>query len=323
MRLEDIGFYTLSDARALSVGVNSPWHRCELILTDRCNFNCPYCRGVKEPFKGDIDFELAKYIIDYWCRGGLKNIRFSGGEPTLYSGLDLLIKRAVSGGVDRIAISTNGSASTEYYEYLVSIGVNDFSISLDACCSSTGKIMTGVENAWEVSVKNIEALSKLTYVTIGLVLTETNISEVIDTITLVDTLGVSDIRIISSAQMNGYISGLDTIDKKLLAKYPILRYRVNNYLNGRNVRGLSKNDCHLCFLMLDDMAVMGGMHFPCIIYMREGGNPVGKVDRNVRHDRINWITSHNTFNDFICKENCLDVCIDYNNKAREKYSHCM
>jgi hypothetical protein len=44
MKLEDIGFYTLSDNRALNVSAWSPMIRCELVLTDRCNFRCPYCR---------------------------------------------------------------------------------------------------------------------------------------------------------------------------------------------------------------------------------------------------------------------------------------
>jgi len=26
--------------------------------------------------------------------------------------------------------------------------------------------------------------------------------------------------------------------------------------------------------------------------------------------------NHNSFNDKICRKNCLDVCIDYNNKFR-------
>lgn len=46
MKLEDIGFYTLSDARALSASEYSPLMRCELIVTSRCNFRkkCRYSR---------------------------------------------------------------------------------------------------------------------------------------------------------------------------------------------------------------------------------------------------------------------------------------
>ena len=55
MKLEDIGFYTLSDERAQNISINSPLMRCELIVTSRCNFRCPYCRGIRK----DIDKELT------------------------------------------------------------------------------------------------------------------------------------------------------------------------------------------------------------------------------------------------------------------------
>jgi molybdenum cofactor biosynthesis enzyme MoaA len=57
MKLEDIGFYTLSDARAFNSSYNSDLMRCELILTDRCNFKCVYCRGLKENLKGDMSLK--------------------------------------------------------------------------------------------------------------------------------------------------------------------------------------------------------------------------------------------------------------------------
>ena len=84
MKLEEIGFYTLSDERAKNSTHKTPLQRCEMILTDRCNFNCPYCRGLKEGFKGDIAFAVAKKTIQVWLDNGLKNVRFSGGEPTLH-----------------------------------------------------------------------------------------------------------------------------------------------------------------------------------------------------------------------------------------------
>jgi len=46
MDLKEIGFYTLSDDRAKQASETSPLQRCELILTARCNFRCPYCRHV-------------------------------------------------------------------------------------------------------------------------------------------------------------------------------------------------------------------------------------------------------------------------------------
>ena len=71
-KLEDIGFYTLSDKRAKEVSWTSDLQRCELILTNRCNFKCLYCRGIKKELQGDLTLEQAKEIIDIY--GDVYNI---------------------------------------------------------------------------------------------------------------------------------------------------------------------------------------------------------------------------------------------------------
>ena len=314
MKLENIGFYTLSNYRAKNVSVNSPLYRGELILTDKCNFNCPYCRGAKQGFEGDINYNEAINILNLWISNGLKNIRFSGGEPTLYPWLDNLIKHCKN-KIKRIALSTNGYSSFEYYKYLIDCGVNDMSISLDACCSADGeKMCGGIEGAWEVVIENIKKISKLIYVTAGIVFTEDTIDQLENTIKFASSLGVADIRIISSSQFNNNKINLNGLD---LNKHPILNYRISNYNEGKNVRGINKQDCNKCYLVLDDMAINKNYHFPCIIYIREHGNAIGKVNNNIRKQRFDWFKNHNTHNDQICKKNCLDVCIDYNNKVNQ------
>jgi cyclic pyranopterin phosphate synthase len=112
MKLQDIGFYTLSDDRAKNTSWDSDLQRCELILTDRCNFKCVYCRGVKECYRGDLTFDQAKDVIDIWSQGNIHNVRFSGGEPTLWPELKELVRYTKSkNSIRHIAISTNGSAS--------------------------------------------------------------------------------------------------------------------------------------------------------------------------------------------------------------------
>jgi len=316
MKLEEIGFYTLSDYRANQTNIAAPLWRCELLVTDKCNFKCPYCRGMRPDLKGVLSFEQAKYVVDLWADQGLKNIRFSGGEPTTWQPLARLIDYAKRKDIERIAVSTNGSASFSLYKELLSAGVNDFSISLDACCSAFGEIMNGgIKGGWEKSIKNIEKLSAVTYVTVGMVFTEYNMDDAVDSILFAHSLGVSDIRIISSAQYNEVIKNVAELPEEVLNAHPILKYRVTNFKNGRNVRGIKKEDSHTCALVLDDMAVAQNYHFPCIIYLREMGSAIGKIDGNIRFDRYMWAILHDTHKDPICRKNCLDVCIDYNNKC--------
>jgi MoaA/NifB/PqqE/SkfB family radical SAM enzyme len=317
-RLENIGFYTLSNDRVSQASVSSPLWRCELLLTDVCNFKCPYCRGLREDCKGTYTLAQAERIVDYWIDEGLQNIRFSGGEPSLFRTLRYLVAKCKHKNVKHIAISTNGSATTNYYRELIELGVNDFSISLDACCSSFGKQMCGVDHAWEKVVNNIKLLSELTYVTVGIVFNEVNVAQAKDIVWYAHDLGVSDIRVISSAQYNQAIEGLSAIDCLLLEKHPILKYRVTNFIKGIPIRGISEKDNGLCPLVLDDMAVAGNYHFPCIIYLREQGEPIGTLDdlSKIRKDRAKWAATHNCYDDPICRGNCLDVCVAYNNKFK-------
>jgi molybdenum cofactor biosynthesis enzyme MoaA len=314
MRLEDIGFYTLSDERAMSASGTSPMWRCELILTDKCNFNCPYCRGLRPDCHGDMPMARAEYVIRQWIQDGLQHIRFSGGEPTLYKGLADLVYQCRRGRVKRIAVSTNGSATFETYRKLVESGVNDFSISLDACCASVGEAMAGVCGQYKQVVESIRELSKITYVTVGIVLTNNNINTVSSIVDFAHELGVADIRIITAAQEKTTAEKWD-FSVGILDKHPILKYRMDNLEQGKPMRGLTKNDAHKCNLLRDDSVVAGEWHFPCVIYLREGGEPIGKIGKNMREQRLDWIKQTDTHSDPICKRNCLDVCVDFNNKA--------
>ena len=321
-KLEEIGFYTLEDKRAQNVSSSSPLWRCEMLLTGKCNFKCPYCRGFSAISEkcADINPDIAKEVIDIWTKDGLKNIRFSGGEPTFYPYLNELVSMCKDKDVKRIAISSNGSRDMAIYERLIRNGVNDFSISLDACCASFGDKMAGVKGHWEKVTENIKEISKLTYVTVGIVLTPDNVKDTQAIIEFAHKLGVADIRIISAAQYNEIIKGLENISDEILEAHPILKYRVNNLTNNINVRGIQEKDCHRCYIVQDDSVVIGNdkeaWFFPCVIAMREGCKPIGKVGPNMRKERMEWSKNHDTFADPICRKNCLDCLVFYNNKVK-------
>jgi hypothetical protein len=98
--------------------------------------------------------------------------------------------------------------------------------------------------------------------------------------------------------------------------------------NGVGVRGLTEDNYWKCPLVLDDMAVCENQHYPCIIYMREGGKPIGsmmvdsyrlpggmKSIEVIRQERLDWYNKTITLDDPICKKNCLDVCVQFNETA--------
>jgi MoaA/NifB/PqqE/SkfB family radical SAM enzyme len=315
MQLEDIGFYSMTNHRARTSSKDTRLERCELLLTKRCNFSCPYCRSVGPP---DATWEEAAAIVAYWKRERCRNMRFSGGEPTLWKHLRALVcfARYQNPHLEHIALSTNGSAPIEQYDQLLAAGVNDFSISLDACCCATVGTMTGkngdiVRHVMDV----IRHLAPKTYVTLGTVVLPKNLLEVVKVVEFALEAGVSDVRLISAAQWNRpvYVE----LPPEALERFPIMRYRWENMKAGRHVRGMGEGDCRTCHLAKDDMAVSAGMHYPCIIHMREGGEPIGEVGPYARDAREDWAFEHDSYADPICRKNCLDVCIDYNNCASQ------
>ncbi len=315
--LDDIGFYTMSEQRAESASEHTRLSRAELLLSARCNFHCAYCRGVGGP---DMDFEQASAILRDWIADDLFAVRFSGGEPLLYKRLPELVRQATDGGITWRAISTNGSAPWRMYLELLEAGANDFSVSLDACCAADGDRMAGTKGMWERTVQTIRSLSALVYTTVGVVLNEDNWTQVSDIIAFAAELGVHDIRVIPAAQHGAKLPSV-TLDPEFLSRFPILRYRLFNFCRGAQVRGLSTSDSDRCGLAIDDIAVCESQHYPCIIYLREGGEPIGDISGRVREERAEWSRTHDTQADAICSANCLDVCVSYNNvfaKARER-----
>jgi len=172
---------------------------------------------------------------------------------------------------------------------------------------------------WKKVVQNIKFLAKKTYVTVGCVFTQETINTVKEVIEFADSLGVADVRIISAAQYNETLEDALNISAEVLGRHPILRYRIDHMKSGTNVRGIGESDSKQCHLVVDDSAVAGNYHFPCIIYLREGGSPIGEIGTNseMRAARAKWCEDHDTHADPICSKNCLDVCVDYNNRFRK------
>ena len=312
--LDEIGFYTLSERRAATASRWSRLIRCEVLVTGRCNFRCPYCRRVGGP---DLPASRVLRMLDRWSADRLFAVRFSGGEPMLHSELELMVAHARRRGVERIAISTNGSMPWSQYERILTAGVNDASVSLDACCAEDGDRMAGgVKGAWRKVVENIAALARRIYTTVGVVVTPEMGNSVNSIVRLAADLGVHDVRVIPSAQSDDKLRNV-AVDADLLARFPILRYRIENMLAGKRVRGLLPTDACRCGLVLDDMAVMGDEHWPCIIYLREGGAPIGKLGGDERVQRVMWSATHDILVDPICARNCLDVCAHYNKALEE------
>jgi cyclic pyranopterin phosphate synthase len=106
-------------------------------LTDRCNLRCTYCmpaEGLDWTPTAQLlsDDEIVRLVRIGVHRLGIREVRFTGGEPTLRRGLEDIL-RAVSSLTPRpeISLTTNGIGLARRAKALAAAGVDRLNVSLD------------------------------------------------------------------------------------------------------------------------------------------------------------------------------------------------
>ncbi|MGW0841247.1 GTP 3',8-cyclase MoaA [Streptomyces sp. NPDC002787] len=106
-------------------------------LTDRCNLRCTYCmpeEGLRWLAKPDLltDDEIVRLIDIAVASLGVKEVRFTGGEPLLRPGLVGIVERVA--GLDprpRMSLTTNGIGLKRTATALKAAGLDRVNVSLD------------------------------------------------------------------------------------------------------------------------------------------------------------------------------------------------
>jgi molybdenum cofactor biosynthesis enzyme MoaA len=320
-KLSVLNWSTLSDERAAGVRPEKEIRRAALILTGACDFACPYCKTLGGGRAPTIKRERALELLETFAAAGLRELRISGGEPVLVPWLPELIRRAVELGV-RVAVSSNGYSEPKVYEGLIDAGVAEFSISLDSAePEEADRLSGGRKNVLARVKRSIEAIaSRGIPVYVGMTCGTGRSAEAMrSAVELAERLGVAEIKIMSLAQ-EGDAVDVSWVDEELAERFPLLRWRAGNYRDGRDVRGLREGDSGRCSIVLDDLTVAGDRHYPCNVYFREGGEPIGNAGDDVAailSDRAAWSLGRDSRKDPICRANCMDILRAYNDRAAE------
>jgi cyclic pyranopterin phosphate synthase len=188
-----------------------------------CNLKCVYCR----PTGSDSLPEAGRYTIDQYTAAirllydfGIRKVRFTGGEPTLYRQLPDLIGHTNQLADVKTAITTNGLLLSRLAETLSGAGLASVNISVDTLNRSKFRMITSTDrfqdviSGIEASVKYIPLVKLNTVVIKGI-----NDDEVNDLILFADRMGIS-IRFIEYMPTmmtkdgdRGYISGNDIMTR--------------------------------------------------------------------------------------------------------------
>lgn len=129
-----------------------PLHDLRISLLDRCNFRCPYCMPEDE-YHPDFQFlkrpdrlshdEILRVAAAAVSLGVVK-LRLTGGEPLLDRKVPELVRRlARLGGVEDLALTTNGTLLAEHAAALAAAGLQRVTVSLDSLDEGVFRRMSG------------------------------------------------------------------------------------------------------------------------------------------------------------------------------------
>jgi len=105
-------------------------------VTDRCDFRCVYCMNENMTFapKRDVlTLEEMRDVARAFVELGVGKIRLTGGEPLVRNNILSLIEALGKlGGLDQLALTTNGSQLYRLAGPLRAAGVTSINVSLDS-----------------------------------------------------------------------------------------------------------------------------------------------------------------------------------------------
>ena len=141
-----------------------------LSVTDRCDLRCTYCMAENMTFlprKDLLSLEELGTLCESFIKRGIKKIRITGGEPLvrrdLMSFIHKLSKHRISGKLDEITLTTNGTLLSRYAKELKLCGVERINISLDTLDpivftkltrrNALDAVLKGIDTALEAGIK--------------------------------------------------------------------------------------------------------------------------------------------------------------------------
>ena len=133
-------------------------------VTDRCDFRCVYCMAEDMTFLPKREL-LTLEELDRLCSAfidkGVRKLRLTGGEPLVRKNvmglMRSLSRHLISGALDELTLTTNGSQLARHAAELADCGVRRINVSIDTLdrerfkrvtrWGDLGRVMEGLEAA--------------------------------------------------------------------------------------------------------------------------------------------------------------------------------
>ncbi len=195
-------------APPFSMPITAPY-KADLALSYGCNNACPHCynRPESQSQKSPLPTNLRsvpgegqgeglsvlqwKKILRKLADVGVPHVIFTGGEPTLFPGLDELIRKAEQLGLIT-GLNTNGRrlADRAYVDSLAQAGLSHVQITLQSCRPEVHNAMSGADSFAETCQGITNALAAGLHVITNTTLTRRNVDHAWQTVDFLHQLGL-------------------------------------------------------------------------------------------------------------------------------------
>ena len=124
-------------AARLEDGYGRVHRSLRLSVTDRCNLRCRYCMPAEGmtwlPRQELLSYEELERVVRLLAGLGVRDVRVTGGEPLVRTGLATLIERVSAvPGVREVSLTTNGVLLAGAVDDLVAAGLSRVNVSVDS-----------------------------------------------------------------------------------------------------------------------------------------------------------------------------------------------
>lgn len=301
-------------------------------LTRSCNLRCKHClNNSGEALNNQLIYEEFRDMIMNFSKSGIQEIRFTGGEPLVFSGIFDLIKLCTDLGI-YTSIGTNGTLiSKKVAKKLKEVGLKKAIVSIDGT-EQKHDYIRGNGN-YKKAIEGIDNLLELDIdVRVNSVIMKENIDDVIQFAKQMNTKKQSLFirRFIESGRGTNMLNNMLTKDD-----YDYVRNQLKNeletakYVNGhylRNKDEVVNSRIDIPFKIKDgckagERALVitpdGDIHL-CGFLAAQGFPPVGNV-RNVVDWNEFWLEIHNKK----LLQNLEDSLSKYNETSGIQKTNCL
>ncbi len=327
--------------------------RITAFVTHRCNLACEYCNGPHlNPKKGDPELKremlnddlsvkaLERLLDEAGQDAKISHVHFTGGEPTLNKDLTRFVEMATSQGI-LSSITTNGTADPKLYKELIRKGLTEIRISIDSHSPEQFDSMAGIKGTFEKVVRSIQEVVRLrdeenadVFLVLNVCVGRVNLEELEKTLKFLISLNPNDIKFLVIAQEKDFVVSSKTEKlivelKQKLEEHPkeqfvLLRSKINNLFNP-NATGLKEEETQKvmehCFVPMTERTVDGKNYYPCSIYLRYYGEPLGTLNEPFEMQQTNvmkFTREHDCRKDPICSGQCTNCCKVFNEHANKQ-----